>query len=218
MKNVIFIAPPAAGKGTISEYLVNKYNYKYISTGDILRNIVKENSKLGTEVKRRMEEGELIGDDIILPLFKEELLKIKEEPFILDGMPRNLEQGKYLDDLFNELNVNNYRVINIVIESDLLEKRVTGRRICSSCKKTYNIFFDEFKPLTENICNHCGSPLISRGDDNLETFKTRIEKYKLETEPLIKYYKEKNKLTNVEATKPQTEIIRDVEKIIEDNQ
>ncbi len=215
MKNVIFIAPPAAGKGTISEYLEHKYNYKHISTGDILRNVIKENSELGEEVKKRMEDGELIGDDIVLPLFKEELLKINDKPFILDGMPRNIEQAKYLDNLFDELNVNNYTVINIVIDNDLLEKRVTGRRICNGCKKTYNIFFDDFKPLTENVCNNCGSLLEARIDDNLETFKARTEKYKLETEPLINYYQQKNKLVIVEASKTQTEIVQEVEKIIE---
>ena len=214
MKNVIFIAPPAAGKGTISDYLVNNLSYVHISTGDILRNVSKEDTEIGHNIASLMKEGKFIGDDIILPLFKEELLKVKEKPFILDGIPRNLEQAKFLEQLFLELSVDNYIVINIRIEEDLLEKRIVGRRVCDKCKSSYNINFEEFKPKVENACDKCNTLLIQREDDNLETFQNRYETYLQVTSPLIHFYQEKGRLKCVDASKPQEEIIKEVISIL----
>lgn len=216
MKNVIFIAPPAAGKGTLSEYLVNNLGFTHISTGDLLRNVTKEKTELGMHVATLMKEGKFIGDDIILPLFKQELEKIKDKPFILDGMPRNLEQAKYLDNLFREMQVNNYVVINIVIDEGLLEKRAVGRRICNNCKASYNIYFDGFKPNKEDTCDKCNSKLIQREDDTSEVFKNRYQIYLENTLPLINFYQEKGLLKTVDASKPQNEIIDDMVKIIKE--
>lgn len=213
MKNVIFIAPPAAGKGTISEYLIKNKGYVHISTGDLLRNVAKLDTEVGIKVKGLMKEGKFIGDDIILPLFKEELLRLKDKPFILDGMPRTLEQADYLTNLFQELNVDNYVVINMEINEDLLEKRAVGRRICE-CGASYNIYFDDFKPNVEGICDQCHKELIQREDDTLETFKNRYQTYLKETEPLIHYYEEKGLLTRVDANQANDKIISDVEQIL----
>lgn len=213
MKNVIFIAPPAAGKGTISDYLVKNKGYVHISTGDLLRNEIKLGTEIGIQIKELMKEGKFIGDDIILPLFKEELLRLKDKPFILDGMPRTLQQADYLTNLFQELNVDNYVVINIEIDENLLEKRAVGRRICE-CGASYNIYFDEFKPNVEGICDQCHKELIQREDDTLETFRSRLETYTKETEPLIHYYNEKGLLKSVDANQNSDKIISDVEYIL----
>lgn len=211
MKNVIFIAPPAAGKGTLSDYLVENMGYTHISTGDILRKVSKENEKIATLLK----SGTFIGDDIILPLFKEELLKIKDKPFVLDGMPRNLEQASYLEELFQETGVNNYMVINIVVSEELLSKRAIGRRVCETCKSSYNIYFDGFKPKNENVCDKCHTKLIQRTDDTLETFKERYQTYLNVTEPLIHFYENKGKLRTIDASKHQEEILADMLRILE---
>lgn len=210
MKNLILIAPPAAGKGTISSELLKKYHYKHISTGDILRNASKENE----EVKKLLEDGKLIPDSIILPLFKKELINISKDSFILDGIPRTVEQAEYLKKVFEELNVDNYVVINIDISYDTLEKRVIGRRVCETCKNTYNVYFNECAPKEENVCDVCGGRLITRSDDTKETFKVRYETYLNETAPLISYYKNENKLYVVNASVGKDNILKEVEDIL----
>lgn len=210
MKNIILIAPPAAGKGTISSELVRKYNYNHLSTGDLLRKVAKENN----EVKEMLEEGKFIPDSIILPLFKEEF-KNNTKPFILDGIPRTLEQAVWLKEVFQELNVNNYVVINMEISKDILEKRVTGRRICENCKSIYNIYFEDFKPLNESLCDKCSGKLITRTDDSLDTFNLRYETFLKETKPILNFYEQENVLKNVDATLKTEEILKEVENIIE---
>lgn len=213
MKNLILIAPPAAGKGTISEFLVENENYVHISTGDILRKAAKEDTKLGKLIASLIKEGNFVDDAIILPLFKEEIMKIKDKPFILDGMPRKPLQAEYLTKLLKEFGVDNYVVINLEINEDLLEKRATGRRICK-CGASYNIYFDDFKPQKKGICDKCSEELIQREDDTLETFKKRYQIYIKETEPLIHYYKEKGLLKNVDVSKTKSEILEDVKSIL----
>lgn len=213
MRNLILIAPPAAGKGTISNYLVENLGYKHISTGDILRRVASTDTDIGLLVKQMMKEGQFIGDDIILPLFKEELVKLKDQSFILDGMPRTLKQAEYLTKLFQELSVHNYVVINIAIDKNLLEKRAVGRRICK-CGASYNIYFDSFKPRKDGTCDKCNEELIQREDDTLETFNNRYQTYLKETEPLIHYYNEKGTLKVVDASLPSNEILSTVKDIL----
>lgn len=215
MVSVILIAPPAAGKGTISNFLVETYGYKHISTGELLRNVAKENSEMGLKIKSLLQAGMFVSDEIILPLFKEELLKCNNTPFILDGIPRTIEQANYLNSLFQKMNVDNYAVIHMDIEKEVLEKRAVGRRICPSCKRSYNIFFENFKPKEEGVCNTCQQKLIQREDDSFETFQKRYETYKKETAPLIKYYEQKNKLKTINANLEQEKIIRHVLNIVE---
>lgn len=213
MKNVIFIAPPAAGKGTLSKYLEENLGYVHISTGDLLRNVMKSGTALGNLVSSLVNEGKFVGDDVILPLFKEELLKIKDKPFILDGMPRNLDQAAYLDQLFSELGVNNYVVIHIDIDKDLLEKRAVGRRICS-CGASYNVYFDGFKPQIDDVCDYCQKKLVIREDDTSEKFKVRYQTYLDATAPLIEFYQNKDKLKSVDANKSQEDIVNDMLSIL----
>lgn len=214
MKNVILIAPPAAGKGTVSKYLVEELGYTHLSTGDLLRNEIKNGTKIGIQVKEIMDSGQFTPDNIILPLFKSELLRIKDKPFILDGMPRKLNQAEYLTDLFNELNANNYVVINIDAEREILERRIVGRRYCINCGSSYNVYFENFMPKEENICDKCEKELIQREDDNLESFSKRYEDYVREAESLIHYYKEKGLLKTIDASLSNNEIIENILKEI----
>lgn len=210
MMNVIFIAPPAAGKGTISKYLVDNFEYNHLSTGDLLRKIVKEDSELGRNIAALMSEGKFISDEIMFELIRKELVSLKDKPFILDGMPRNINQAEYLETMLKELGVDNYMVIHIDIAEEILEKRATGRRLCGNCGASYNIYFEGFKPLKENTCDKCNHELTKRTDDTAETIRVRYETYLNATAPLINFYENKGLLKTVDASKPQEEILKDV--------
>lgn len=161
-----------------------------------------------------MAQGKLISDEIILPLFKQELIKIKDKLFILDGLPRKLNQAEYLTNLLAEINVDNYLVINLNLSEETLKKRITGRRICKSCNSSYNIYFDNHKPIKEGKCDKCNNDLIQRDDDNLESFKNRYNDYIKEAKPILDYYKKINKLIIIDADRTNEEIIKDAIKEI----
>ena len=210
MMKVIFIAPPASGKGTISKYLVDNYGYVHLSTGDILRKIAKEDSELGKNIANLINNGKFISDEIMFEIIKNELILLKDRPFILDGMPRNINQAEYLEKILKNSNVNNYVVIHIDIDENILEKRATGRRLCENCGTSYNIYFDKFKPIKENICDKCNSNLIKRKDDTAETFKLRYQTYLNATAPIINFYKTKGLLYTVDASKPNYKLLKDI--------
>ncbi len=214
MKNIIFIAPPAAGKGTISKYLVDNYGYIHISTGDLLRKASKEESEVGKKIASLINNGTFVSDDLVLELIKQKLEKITDHPFILDGIPRNIKQAEYIENIFQKWNVNNYIVINMDISEDILKKRATGRRLCNKCRLSYNIYFDEYQPHEENKCNKCHNELYIRDDDSLEVFNSRYQIYLDNTLPVINFYKDKNLLKTVNANQNNSAIINEVLKII----
>ena len=193
MKSVIFLSPPAAGKGTFSDYLINKYSYQHISTGNILR----EKAKKDKELNNLLKSGVLINDETIMEILKEKLEIIdKDKPYILDGIPRTLHQAKVLDIIINDLGTD-YIVINIEVDKEILEKRVTGRRICPKCNRSYNLNIIEYKPKLNNICDVCKEQLQFRVDDSLEAYNKRYENYLELTYPLISYYQQQNKLVTI---------------------
>ncbi len=189
MRNVIFLAPPLAGKGTFSDYLVENYSYQHFSTGSILRNCSVQNDSL----KDILESGELVRDEIILPLVEEALKnRDKSKPFILDGFPRTLHQAQNLDIILSDLGIFDVVVIVIDVNKKTLIDRVMGRRVCSNCYRSYNLNQEAFRPLVSEVCDDCGYPLITRDDDKLDSFLVRYETYLKSTEPIIEYYREKN--------------------------
>lgn len=211
MKNIIFIAAPASGKGTFSNMLMERYGYNHISTGDVLRNIVKTNSKLGKEVAEILKKGNLVDDELMFKIIKEEILSLNSnKPFILDGLPRTLDQAIYLDKLFDELKVNNYSVIYLDINYEVALKRAIGRITCINCGATYNKFFEDFKPQKDNICDKCNHELISRTDDNEDSFKQRFENYVKNTLPILNYYENQNSLTKINVENFTNEQIFDI--------
>ena len=214
-KNVIFIAPPAAGKGTQSALLEEKYGYKHLSTGDLLREEIKKGNELGDKIQEIISKGELVSDDIITELLKNELSLIKNDNFILDGYPRNLAQAETLNEIFKELGIDNYRAIYIDIDEETATKRVLGRIVCSKCGAGYNKYFQKLMPEKEGICDKCGAELTSRSDDNEETFKTRFKTYLDVTSPVIDYYKNNNRLDIIEALDDTEETFKNIERILE---
>ena len=152
MKNIIFIAPPAAGKGTVSEYLVKNYGYEHLSTGDLLRDEIKSGSELGNQINELITKGNLVNDELITELVSDKLKNLESgKPFILDGFPRTLPQALSLEEIFKKYNITNNIVIYLNIKEEQALKRVMGRVICSKCKKTYNLNNDNLKPKINDI-------------------------------------------------------------------
>lgn len=210
--NIIFIAPPAAGKGTQSELLCSKYNIKHISTGDLIREAINNNSPLSEELKEIMAQGKLVSNEFILELIKSNL---DQGDYIFDGFPRSLEQAKMFDELLTSLNKKVDYVIYLNVSKEMACKRILGRLSCSSCSKVYNDQIDESKPKQEGICDVCGSTLTKRNDDNEESFNKRFDTYMNETNPLLDYYKDK--LYIIDSEKDKFEIFKEIEGIINDN-
>lgn len=214
MKNIIFIAPPSAGKGTISDYLAKNYQYKHLSTGDMLRSEVASGSDLGKEIDALISKGKLVGDDLIIRLVVEELNKLKDQAFILDGFPRNIIQAEKLDDILAELDITNNVVIYLDVDLDTALKRALGRVVCPKCKKSYNLNNPELKPIVDNMCDDCKIELEKRSDDTAEIFKERYQTYLVSTSPIITYYHNKGMLVNVNATDSLEEIYQNVLMIV----
>lgn len=215
MKNIMFIAPPAAGKGTQAELVVGKYGIPHISTGDILRNISKEDSEIGNYVYETLASGKLVKDEITYQLIEDRLKQSDcKNGFIIDGFPRNIDQAYEYDKILERLGYKIGNVIWLNIEKKKLEKRITGRRICENCKTIYNINDTSSSPKIDSICDYCGGKLYQRSDDNLEAFQTRYKMYKEKTEPIINHYKKKNVLCEIDGDNSVENIFNEIDKII----
>lgn len=212
MKNIIFIAPPAAGKGTESELLVSEFAYSHVSTGDLLREKQNDGSELGNYIKNLLSAGQLVDDEIVTELLKNKLSSING-PFILDGYPRTINQANNLIELLKELNLNIGAVIYLNIDSDTAMKRALGRITCPKCKKIYNKYTD-LKPKVENICDECNIELIGRSDDNEESFKIRFDTYLNNTKPLLDFYKGLGLLNIIDKIGTPEEVHDEVKKVI----
>ena len=215
MKNIIFIAPPAAGKGTQSELLCEKYGYVHISTGDLLRG-VDATSELGIEVNNIMQSGSLVSDEIIFKLIEERLSRDDvKNGIILDGFPRTLNQAKVYEELQNKLGLTDYVVIFINISEEMAMGRALGRLGCPKCGRIFHKASVQMMPKTEGICDDCNVELVSRDDDNEESFKKRFNTYIENTKPLIDYYKELGKLVTIEADVDKMVTNAEIEKVIQ---
>ena len=215
MKNIMFIAPPAAGKGTQAELVTAKYNLPHISTGDILREIAKEDSEIGNYVAETLASGKLVKDDITYKLIEERLARDDcKNGYIIDGFPRNLEQAIEYDNILAKLGYDVGNVIVLNIEPKTLEKRITGRRTCEACKTIYNINDPANTPQVESVCDKCGGRLYQRNDDNLEAFQTRYAMYLEKTQPIIEHYRNKKVLHEVNGEDTVENVFKQVDEII----
>lgn len=195
MKNILFIAPPAAGKGTQSALIEKKYHLPHVSTGDILRDVSKEDSEIGSYIREILSSGGLVKDTIMYELLEKRLGKSDcQNGYILDGFPRSLEQAQKYDEMLQHLQQQLGYVIVLSIDEKTLEKRITGRRLCEKCGSVYNLNTEKEHPLKGSVCDHCGGNLYQRNDDNIESFQHRYQIYLEKTQPLLDYYKEKGVL------------------------
>jgi len=215
MKNIMFIAPPAAGKGTQAELVVKKYHIPHISTGDILREISKENSEIGEYVRETMASGKLVKDEITYQLIEDRLKRDDcQNGYIIDGFPRNIDQAFEYDKILDKLGYEVGNVILIDVDKNTLEKRITGRRVCENCSAIYNINDKNNTPKEESVCDKCGGRIYQRDDDNLDSFQTRYQTYIDKTEPIINHYKELGVLKTVDGNDTVENIFNKIDKII----
>lgn len=212
MRDIILIAPPAAGKGTQAKLLSSKYQIPHISTGDLLRAATGE---LGDIVKKTMESGALVSDDLVLKLLEERITKEDcQNGYILDGFPRNVSQAESYMKLLEKLNKPLGDVIYLDASKEVTQKRIVGRLSCPTCGAVYNDQIDESKPKKFGTCDKCNGPLSKRSDDNLETFEKRYQTFMNETYPLLNYFKNKGKLFTVGSGISKERTLNEIEKII----
>jgi adenylate kinase len=197
--NTVFLGPPGVGKGTQAELLSKHYNLQHISTGELFRKEAASNTVLGAKIKNIMERGELVPDDIVFEIVKNNLLfGCHYNGFILDGFPRNVTQADMLEHFLESNREHLSAVINFTVPKELLIIRLSQRRFCPICGRNYNL--ETLPPKNDELCDICNVKLLKRADDNVDAINTRIETYYKNTEPLVEYYESKKLLYQVEAT------------------
>ena len=218
MKNLILIAAPGAGKGTLAKDLKETYGYTHISTGDLLREAAAKGDELGRQIHEMQTKGLLVTDEIVANALKNRLMDDDcNNGYILDGYPRTVKQAEMYDEIVRELNKDLGMVIVLDIDKELLVERITGRRLCRGCDAIYNIYNPELSPKDEHTCDKCGGELYQRSDDNLESLEIRYNTYLEKTQPLIDYYDNKNCLYRVSSNNGSKETFKKVTELLEKN-
>jgi adenylate kinase len=213
---IVLLGAPGSGKGTQAKLLVDKYKIPQVSTGDLLRAEVAGGTDLGKKAKAAMDAGQLVSDDIVLGMIQNRLSKPDAKSgFILDGFPRNIPQAQSLDAMLARLGQPLQLALLVDVDKEVLMKRLTGRRSCSSsaCGAIYNIYFSA--PKVQGKCDKCGSSLTHRSDDNEQTVGKRLEVYERQTAPLVSYYKAQGKLRTARGVGAVGDIFKNVCDIIE---
>lgn len=204
---------PGAGKGTQAEQIVEKYNIPHISTGDMFRAAMKNNTELGKKAKSFMDNGDLVPDEVTNGIVRERLAEDDaKNGFLLDGFPRTVEQAEELENILNDLGTELDAVINIEVDKDVLMKRLTGRWICRTCGKTYHEIYNP--PKVPGKCDLDGGELYQRDDDKKETVEKRLNVNMKQTKTLLDFYSEKGKLHNINGEQDIKDVFVDVEKIL----
>ena len=205
--NFIFLGPPGAGKGTLAAQVAEEYGIPQISTGDIFRENIKNQTELGKKVKAILDSGGLVSDDVVLEIVEDRLKKDDcKNGFILDGFPRTIPQAE----AFEKLGID-VKVVNFEVDNDLIIARLSNRRVCQNCKANYNVTF--MPPKVEGKCDKCGGELFTREDDKLESITHRLEVYRKETEPLIEFYKKLGKITDIDSARDSSLVLVDFKKL-----
>ena len=191
---LILLGAPGAGKGTQAEIISERLSVPTISTGNIIRAALKAQTEMGIKAKEFIDKGLLVPDDVVIGIVRDRLKENDcKNGFILDGFPRTVPQAQALDEMGIEID----KVIDIQVPDEKIVQRLSGRRVCGGCGASYHLLYK--KPEKDGVCNHCGAQLVQRTDDKEETILERLKVYHEQTEPLVDYYRQKNKLVVVEG-------------------
>ncbi|MCQ2574383.1 MAG: adenylate kinase [Treponema sp.] len=206
MNNFVFLGPPGAGKGSLAVKVAADYKIPHISTGDIFRDNIKRQTPLGVKVKAIIDSGSLVSDDLTFELVKDRLSQDDcKNGYILDGFPRTIPQAEMLDGLVSDI-----KCVNFAIADEIVIKRLSTRRVCKGCGANYNVL--TLPPKVEGVCDKCGAELYQRDDDKQESILHRMDVYREQTEPLISYYTNKGKVTNVDSSIETDVLLEDFKK------
>jgi len=208
--NIVFFGMPGCGKGTQAKMLVEKFNFVYISTGDIFREIILKKNVLTQKIKNYMQQGLLVPDEIVFDVVKQKINHINNKDFLFDGFPRNIVQAKMFNEYLSSVNKNIDKVFYFELSQDLCIKRLTSRRLCPKCNKGYNLITQP--PKNDELCDICNVKLIQREDDKYETVIKRMNVYEKESKSLLEYYKDK--LIKIDATGNIEDIFKKISEII----
>ena len=194
MNNFIFLGPPGAGKGSLAVKVAEDYKIPHISTGDIFRANIKAQTPLGVKVKAIIDSGSLVSDELTFELVKDRLAQDDcKNGYILDGFPRTIPQAEMLEGLVSDV-----KVVNFEIKDEIVIRRLSTRRVCKACGANFNVL--TLPPKVEGVCDKCGGELYQRDDDKQESIMHRMDVYREQTEPLINFYKNKGKITDLDAS------------------
>ena len=190
MNSILLISSPGAGKGVISKYLNEKYNYFHISMGNLLRDKAKEN----VDISELLKQGKFVDNNIVYDIFEKQIKNSNKKIFAFDGFPRNMSQVQKFEEILKKYDIIVDKVIYVDIKKEIAEKRISGRLMCLKCNNIYNKYFDNIK---DNICKSCGEKLQKRNDDKISTYEKRYDDFVKNTIPLIDYYKKKGILYTI---------------------
>ncbi|MEH6990373.1 adenylate kinase [Cytobacillus firmus] len=211
--NLVLMGLPGAGKGTQAEKIVQKYGIPHISTGDMFRAAIKDETDLGLKAKSFMDKGELVPDEVTIGIVRERLSKDDcEKGFLLDGFPRTVAQADALENILSDLNKKINYVINIDVDQSILMERLTGRRICRDCGATYHLVFNP--PAKDGVCDRCGGELYQRADDNEATVQNRLDVNIKQTKPLLDFYETKGYLRNIDGQQDINKVFSDLDALL----
>ena len=211
--DLILLGPPGAGKGTQASRVVEEYGIPHVSTGDILRNAVKNQTAMGLEAKKHMDAGNLVPDSVVIGIVKDRL----QEPdtakgFLMDGFPRTIPQAEALDATLESIGRSVGKVIAILVDEEALVKRLTGRRICRTCQAPVHMLFSP--PVKAGVCDKCGGELYQRDDDTEATVRNRLAVYRQQTEPLIDYYDKQGVVARIDGDKAPDLVYADIREAV----
>ena len=211
---LVLLGPPGAGKGTQASKIVDKYNLVHISTGDIFRKNLSENTPLGQKAKEYMDKGLLVPDDVTVEMVEDRLSWDDiNGSYMLDGFPRTIAQAEAFDKILEKNGEKLDLALCIEADYSLLTKRITGRRMCK-CGATYHVEFQP--PKKEGICDKCGGELYQRDDDKEDTVVKRLKEYEEKTQPLVEYYKKQNILKTINGSRTVEEVFEDISKLLDE--
>ncbi len=215
--NLVIFGPPGSGKGTQSDLIVEHYGMTHISTGDALRQAIRNKTELGLKAQAIIEKGELVSDDIVTGLLREIIGSKRGQTasFLFDGYPRTLNQARQLEETCEEFSLSQPTLLNLHVPDETLMLRLTGRRICADCKATFNIYFHPTRQA--GVCDVCSGPLTKRVDDQPETVRERLRVYREQSSPVLEYYEDQGRLYTIDAAGNPQEVFRKIAAIFEEN-